>query len=270
MSDKIRAAAQALLDAVDGKYIDECSGEIDALRAALAEPAQVAPAADAVPVPVVAQVSAAVESRNGVAVPNLFWFVASALLEPGDPLIRQRDHLAAMEALRADLDHAHAAANANSRDAMRHLDAARQELTKAKALSVTGILLAIVPGKDGMGEEVYAQSVTEVENLLADLGEKAEERDSLRQEVERLREIARESAEAATRHQGEVLRLRADAALYRWIEEHALCIDQTADGDNFVQVWWEATIGRPVARATLRKAVEAAMAARATKLAGEA
>ncbi len=67
----------------------------------------------------------------------------------------------------------------------------------------------------------------------------------------------------------EVERLKADAALYRWIEEHALCIDQFADADNLVQVWWEVMTGRPVARGTLREAVEAAMAAKTAKLAGE-
>lgn len=42
-------------------------------------------------------------------------------------------------------------------------------------LSVTKIMIAIVPGEDGMGHEVYAKSVDDVERLLSRLSEKAED-----------------------------------------------------------------------------------------------
>ncbi len=48
------------------------------------------------------------------------------------------------------------------------------EVQRLQALSVTNILLAIVPG-DGSGEEVYAQSVEDIYKELADLSERAEE-----------------------------------------------------------------------------------------------
>lgn len=42
-------------------------------------------------------------------------------------------------------------------------------------LSVTGILINVVPGEDGVGKEVYAKSVADVENLLTKLSEELEE-----------------------------------------------------------------------------------------------
>lgn len=39
----------------------------------------------------------------------------------------------------------------------------------AEALSVTNILMNIVPGEDGMGEEVYAKSISEVQLLIHNL-----------------------------------------------------------------------------------------------------
>ena len=47
-------------------------------------------------------------------------------------------------------------------------------LAKAEALSVTKIMLDVVPGEDGNGEEVYAESVEDVENKLSDLGSRLE------------------------------------------------------------------------------------------------
>lgn len=49
---------------------------------------------------------------------------------------------------------------------------ARDELER---LSVTNILLDVVPGPDGMGYEVYAKSVEQVERRLCDLGDKVED-----------------------------------------------------------------------------------------------
>lgn len=51
----------------------------------------------------------------------------------------------------------------------------------------------------------------------------------------------------------------ADAARFRWLDEHALTVDMVADPDNFVQVWWESTSGPPTAGRTLREAVDASM-----------
>lgn len=63
----------------------------------------------------------------------------------------------------------------------RHAQAEQQEAQGAQAgdelerLSVTNILLDVVPGPDGMGHEVYAKSVEQVERRLCDLGDKVED-----------------------------------------------------------------------------------------------
>lgn len=44
------------------------------------------------------------------------------------------------------------------------------EVQNLRALSVTNILMAVVPGLDGMGHEIYATSVAEVVEKLSDLG----------------------------------------------------------------------------------------------------
>lgn len=51
-------------------------------------------------------------------------------------------------------------------------------LERLAALSVTHIMLDVVPGEDGMGEEVYAKSVLEVEEALGRMGEQVEELES--------------------------------------------------------------------------------------------
>lgn len=52
-----------------------------------------------------------------------------------------------------------------------------EELKRLSELSVTRILLDVVPGEDGMGEEVYARSVKDVEEVLADMGERLEDQE---------------------------------------------------------------------------------------------
>jgi len=54
-----------------------------------------------------------------------------------------------------------------------HADAG--EVERLKALSVTNIMLDVVPGEEGMGEEVYAKSVEEVEEALGAMGLKIED-----------------------------------------------------------------------------------------------
>jgi hypothetical protein len=49
------------------------------------------------------------------------------------------------------------------------------DLDAMKALSVTRILLDVVPGEDGMGQEVYACSVADAEAVLAKMAERIEE-----------------------------------------------------------------------------------------------
>jgi hypothetical protein len=98
MSKSIRAAAQELLTAVSMPQSYErvvmTQLAVAAIRDALAEPAQPAPAADAVQV-----VAIAGPAHDGV----------QALFAPGyaptgpEDLVRQTDHLAAMEALRQEL-----------------------------------------------------------------------------------------------------------------------------------------------------------------------
>jgi len=51
-------------------------------------------------------------------------------------------------------------------------------LERLAALSVTHIMLDVVPGEDGMGEEVYAKSVLEVEEALGRMGEQVENLES--------------------------------------------------------------------------------------------
>jgi len=49
------------------------------------------------------------------------------------------------------------------------------EVIRLKTLSVTDIMLAVVPGVDGMGQEVYATSVADVVDKLTELGQVVEE-----------------------------------------------------------------------------------------------
>lgn len=51
----------------------------------------------------------------------------------------------------------------------------REGLAKSQALSVANILMDVVPGLDGMGEEIYAKSVAEVQLLISNLYLKTEE-----------------------------------------------------------------------------------------------
>lgn len=59
------------------------------------------------------------------------------------------------------------------------------QVAELQALSVKNIMIAVVPG-DGSGEEVYAQSVADVEALLFRFYERAEEADSLQAQVDAL------------------------------------------------------------------------------------
>lgn len=108
-------------------------------------------------------------------------------------LVRQSAHLAAMEALRQELTEAQ-----RLRDVFKQSDAAvrdilssvreqaealRQQVAALEALSVKHIMIAVVPGEDGMGEEVYAESVSDVVNTLSELDGHAEDAASLRAEV---------------------------------------------------------------------------------------
>ena len=56
------------------------------------------------------------------------------------------------------------------------------ENERLKALSVTNIMVDVVPG-DGSGLEVYAKSVDEVVNILSELGEKVEDLESVRAQL---------------------------------------------------------------------------------------
>lgn len=60
-----------------------------------------------------------------------------------------------------------------------------EEMRRLAELSVTRILLDVVPGEDGEGEEVYAQSVKDVEEVLSDMGERLEAQE------EKIRALAR-------------------------------------------------------------------------------
>lgn len=51
------------------------------------------------------------------------------------------------------------------------------KVAELEALSVTNIMIGISPGEDGMGEEVYAKSIEDVEKLIGRLGDKADDYD---------------------------------------------------------------------------------------------
>jgi hypothetical protein len=53
-----------------------------------------------------------------------------------------------------------------------------QRIAELERLSVTKIMLAVVPGEDGIGEEVYATSIEDVENELSKMGLKLEDCES--------------------------------------------------------------------------------------------
>lgn len=62
-----------------------------------------------------------------------------------------------------------------------------------QALSVTRIMLDVVPGEDGMGEEIYAKSVADVEALLSkqceDIEALQDREAALREELESIKAI---------------------------------------------------------------------------------
>lgn len=60
-------------------------------------------------------------------------------------------------------------------DAQAAIAARDARIAELEALSVTRILLEVVPGEDGMGEEVYAASVNDVERKLSELGLRADD-----------------------------------------------------------------------------------------------
>lgn len=158
-TDKIRAGAQALLDAIGNGDLIARGPAIFSLRAALAEPAQAAPAGESVSAQYrreeVARemqplYKAFAEQKQaapaGDAVPAVavmtsyardnvlnYWSRAAMTLPTGEyRLVTEAHHLVAMESLRADLSHAHAAADANSRDAQRNLVALRLAVAEAE------------------------------------------------------------------------------------------------------------------------------------------
>lgn len=71
--------------------------------------------------------------------------------------------------------------------AQAELAALREELAALQELSVTNILLDVVPGHDGMGHEVFAKSVAEVCEKLGDFAIQVEDLDSV---TSRLHDVA--------------------------------------------------------------------------------
>lgn len=75
------------------------------------------------------------------------------------------------------------------------------EIERLRALSVESILLDVTPGWDGMGHEVYANSVEQVERKLTDMGERLEnaelERDRLRAELDAMKAQGSDAVNAA-------------------------------------------------------------------------
>lgn len=113
-------------------------------------------------------------------------------LEIGDKLYTAAQ-LATVEARVRELEAERDAIYGKWRTTCEQTDARIAELD---ALSVTNILVAVVPGEDGMGEEVYAKSVAEIEGELTKLSEKCEYKQ------ERIASL--ESALAAAKGGGEI------------------------------------------------------------------
>lgn len=86
-----------------------------------------------------------------------------------------------------------------------------KEVEQLKALSVTHIMLDVVPGEDGMGEEVYAKSVLEVEEALGRMGERLEELESRIEAIDTVHQVELEGLRAKV----ETL----DAANKEWLDK---------------------------------------------------
>lgn len=78
-------------------------------------------------------------------------------------------------------------------------DALQAKLTEANLLSVTNIMLTVVPGEDGMGVEVYAKTVSDVENAFTALCTKMEDIEAKLTESQRLNTVALEAIRLAVR-----------------------------------------------------------------------
>jgi hypothetical protein len=76
-------------------------------------------------------------------------------------------------------------------------DELQAKLTEANLLSVTNIMLTVVPGEDGMGVEVYAKTVSDVENAFTALCTKMEDIEAKLTEAERLNKMAQAAMKLA-------------------------------------------------------------------------
>jgi hypothetical protein len=65
----------------------------------------------------------------------------------------------------------------HSPDSAARIKELEAEVERLKPLSVTNIMVDVVPGHDGSGQEVFAASVADVERVLTRLSEKAESYD---------------------------------------------------------------------------------------------
>lgn len=69
------------------------------------------------------------------------------------------------------------------------LEKADARIRELEALSVTNIMIDVVPGHDGMGEEVYAKSVGNVEGEMSRLSQKIDELEIQLAQVSHVREL---------------------------------------------------------------------------------
>lgn len=60
------------------------------------------------------------------------------------------------------------------------------QVAELQALSVTHIMIDVAPGEDGIGEEIFARSVADVNGLISALSEQASEADTLQAQVDAL------------------------------------------------------------------------------------
>jgi hypothetical protein len=122
------------------------------------------------------------------------------------------------------------------------IQALAPELAELQALSVTNIMLDVVPG-DGDGHEVYAKSVSDVEDALTKLYDESEELQAtiarLTADVETMRNKNNELNDTVSRLKGG----QGEAVAYRWrVKGHdnwtaSVCkveFDALANDDRFV------------------------------------
>lgn len=190
----------------------------------------------------------------------------------------QREHDSAMN----ERNHA----RHDQEDAQAALDANDAEIDRLRTLSVENIMLSVVPGWDGMGEEVYAKSVKEVEETLSQMGEcienyelgitiKPMDKGLATKDAEIAALTAeRDAAMFASRYQtdmcgqaitdlkkmtAELDSLRKDAERYHWIQDRTRGVYGTKSDQEFVLPHVARTLGQDLMRGSVARHLDDAL-----------